>query len=283
MAVAAADRLSLLEAALREGSLRWVDLTHPLRDETPIIELPEPYANTPGWSLEEVSNYDERGPLFYWNSFSGSEHMGTHLDAPIHWITGRGGDDVARIPPERLVGAAVVVDRTAEVARDADYLLTISDLERFQAEHGPLPKDCWLLYRTGWSARYWERSAFLLSDERGSHWPGVEPAAARFLAEETEIRGLGVEQIGIDAGWAHELDPPWPAHHYLLGNDKYGARAGSEPRSRAGHRQLSDRGPAADRARLGEPGARLRARPRRRRLSSTRAEPVAARLTWRRR
>ena len=78
---ARADPLTLLQAALRGGSLEWVDLTHPLSEATPIIELPEPYANTPGWSLEEVSRYDERGPLFYWNSFGGSEHMGTHFDA----------------------------------------------------------------------------------------------------------------------------------------------------------------------------------------------------------
>ena len=38
---------------------------------------------------------------------------------------------------------------------------------------------------------------------------------------ETELRGYGVEQIGIDMGLAHELDPPWPAHHYLLGAGKF--------------------------------------------------------------
>jgi len=193
--------------AIAAGSLEWVDLSHELSEATPIIELPPPYANTPGWSLEQVSDYDERGPWFYWNSFRGSEHMGTHFDAPVHWITGRDGDDVSRIPPERLIGPAAVLDRTAEVAADPDYLLTLDDVRRFEAEHGPLPSGGWLLYRTGWSTRYWDRNAFLKSDEHGAHWPGVDPECARFLAEETEIRGLGVEQIGIDAGRAHELAP----------------------------------------------------------------------------
>jgi len=79
-----ASPLQALHSAIQEGAVECVDLTHPLSDTTPIITLPEPFANTPGWSLEEVSNYDERGPLFYWNSFRGSEHMGTHFDAPIH-------------------------------------------------------------------------------------------------------------------------------------------------------------------------------------------------------
>jgi kynurenine formamidase len=214
--------LDSVHEAIADGLLEWVDLSHELSEATPIIELPPPYANTPGWSLEQTSNYDERGPWFYWNSFHGSEHMGTHFDAPIHWITGRDGDDVSQIPAARLIGPAVVLDRTDEASADSDYLLTLDDVRRFEAEHGTLPKGGWLLYRTGWSARYWDHSAFLESDEHGTHWPGVDPECARFLAEETEIRGLGVEQVGIDAGRAHELDPPWPAHHYLLGAGKYG-------------------------------------------------------------
>lgn len=31
------------------------------------------------------------------------EHVGTHFDAPIHWITGRDGEDVASVPATRLV------------------------------------------------------------------------------------------------------------------------------------------------------------------------------------
>ena len=222
MVAVSANPIPSLYSAIEDGSVECVDLTHPLSEATPIIELPEPYANTPGWSLEEVSNYDERGPWFYWSSFRGSEHMGTHFDAPVHWITGRDGEDVAQIPPERLIGPAAVIDRTKEVASNRDYLLTVEDVQGFQKKHGPLPRGGWLLFRTGWSARYGDRSAFLESDERGSHWPGVEAECARFLAEETAIRGFGVEQIGIDTGLAHELDPPWPAHHYLLGAGKFG-------------------------------------------------------------
>jgi len=108
------------------------------------------------------------------------------------------------------------------VAADPDYLLTLEDVRTFQEVHGPLPNGCWLLFRTGWSERYSDHSAFLLSDEKGSRWPGVDSECAHFLAAETGIRGFGVEQIGIDAGRAHEFDPPWPCHHYLLGAGKLG-------------------------------------------------------------
>ncbi len=47
------------------------------------------------FSLREVSRYDERGPAWYWNDITTGEHTGTHFDAPVHWITGRDGEDVS--------------------------------------------------------------------------------------------------------------------------------------------------------------------------------------------
>ncbi|WP_235834143.1 cyclase family protein [Actinomadura logoneensis] len=53
-------------------------------------------------------------------------------------------------------------------------------------------------------------------------WPGISPACARWLAEETPILGIGVETVGTDAGAAHGFDPPFPCHSHLLGAGKYG-------------------------------------------------------------
>ena len=62
----------------------------------------------------------------------------------------------------------------------------------------------------------------LNADETGPHTPGMSPACARFLAEETPIAGIGVETVGTDAGAAHSFDPPFPCHAFLLGAGKYG-------------------------------------------------------------
>ena len=56
MVSVSASPLLSVHSAIEDGSVECVDLTHPLSESTPIIQLPEPYANTPGWSLEEVSN-----------------------------------------------------------------------------------------------------------------------------------------------------------------------------------------------------------------------------------
>lgn len=217
-----AAALGTLVEALADGSVEVVDLSHPLGEQTPVIDLPPPFANTPGFRLRELCRYDERGPAWYWNAVEAAEHVGTHFDAPIHWITGRDGDDVASVPPRRLIGPAVVIDRTAEAAIDPDYLLTVENVQAFEAEHGPLPEGGWLLFRTGWGARHHDRAAFLNTDKRGPHWPGPSPELARWLAEKTSLLGFGAEPVGIDAGIAHSFDPIYPTHHYLLGAGKYG-------------------------------------------------------------
>src|SRR3982074_670887 len=95
--------LSDLVAALADGRVEVVDLTAPLSARTPILQLPPPFANTQGFALQEISNYDERGPAWYWNNFSSGEHVGTHFDAPGHWISGRDGLGAAQGPPPQTL------------------------------------------------------------------------------------------------------------------------------------------------------------------------------------
>lgn len=215
--------LSDLIARLADGSVEVVDLTAPLSESTPVIELPDPFANTPGFSLEELSRYDDRGPAWYWNVIHTGEHVGTHFDAPVHWVTGQDGHDAAGVPAGELVGPAAVIDRSAEAAEDPDYLLEVDDVRAWEAEHGALPEGGWLLFRTGWDARAHDQEAFLNADDEGNpHTPGISVECARWLAEEAPVVGVGVETVGTDAGAAGGFEPPFPVHSFLLGANKYG-------------------------------------------------------------
>ncbi len=216
------ESLQSLIQGLADGSIEVVDLTQPLSEETPLIRLPEPYANTPGLKLRELSRYDDRGPAWYWNAFEGSEHMGTHFDAPIHWVTGQDREDVSEVPVRNLVGPAVVIDKSTESGSDPDFLLTVDHVREFEKDHGPLPEGGWLLYRTGWDARAQDQAAFLNASETGPHTPGIDVECARWLAEEAPIVGVGVETVGTDAGAAHSFEPPFPCHQFMLGAGKYG-------------------------------------------------------------
>jgi kynurenine formamidase len=201
---------------------RVVDLTQPLREATPVIQLPEPFANTPPLSRRTLSRYDDAGPGWAWDVLELGEHTGTHFDAPIHWVTGRDGADVASVPPEHLVAPAAVLDRSAEAAADPDDLVTVDVIRAWEAEHGPLPAGGWLLVRTGWDARAQDAAAFLNVEGGRPRTPGFDVECARWLAEELSLVGVGVETVGIDAGAAGEFDPPFPVHYFLLGAGKYG-------------------------------------------------------------
>jgi kynurenine formamidase len=217
--------MALLEdllGAIRDSRIEIIDLTAPLSADTPVLRLPEPFVNTIHFQLEEISRYNDAGPGWYWNNIHTGEHTGTHVDAPKHWATGQESYDVAELPLRNLVGPAAVLDASARVAENPDFLLEIDDVRAWEAEHGPLPAGGWLLYRTGWDARSADAEAFLNADDTGSHTPGVSAECARWIAEETELVGFGVETVGTDAGGAGGLNPPFPCHHYLLGAGKCG-------------------------------------------------------------
>jgi kynurenine formamidase len=214
--------VSTLAAALAAGSVEVVDLSAPLSSETPLLVLPPRFGQTAAFELEEISRYDDRGPGWYWNNFRTGEHTGTHFDAPNHWVTGRDREDVASVPPGRLVGPAVVLDFSAEVAKDPDFLLEVDHIRDWEREHGPLPEGGWLLYRTGWDARSGSQGDFLNADDHGPHTPGIAIACARWLAHESPVIGLGVETVGTDAGAAAGFDPVFPCHTFMHGAGKYG-------------------------------------------------------------
>ncbi|HJX78439.1 cyclase family protein [Glutamicibacter sp.] len=214
--------LSSTLTALATGAIHVHDLTAPLSAETPTLVLPEPFANLNDFSLEEVVAYDAKGPFWKHHNIQTGEHIGTHIDAPIHWISGRDGKDVSQLDPQRLIGPAVVLDFSAESAANPDFLIDVEHLRAWQEEHGEVPRNSWLLFRTGWDQYDHDKQAFLNLDDSGSHTPGFSAECAKYIADELDISGIGVETVGIDAGNAGVLEPPFPMHYYLLGADKYG-------------------------------------------------------------
>ena len=77
------------------------------------------------------------------------------------------------------------------------------------------------MVRTDWSLRR-GAEAFLNVDEDGPHSPGFTAEAARLLAEDRDIVGVGVETIGTDAGQAGGFEPPFPTHHFMHGAGRFG-------------------------------------------------------------
>jgi kynurenine formamidase len=215
--------LQQLADALAEAKVEVVDLSHTLSPRTPRFAVPAEFEQPAQFQIEEISNYDERGPNWYWNNFSCAEHTGTHLDAPVHWITGKDYADGATdtINVRKFIAPACVINVADRVAENEDFQLTIADVEAWESEHGRIPAGSWVLVRTGWASHMFT-DGFMNDREDGGHWPGQHPDLPAFLVRERNVLGLGSEAIGTDAGQAFAFAKPFPCHNDMHGGNRLG-------------------------------------------------------------
>ncbi|SDD17138.1 cyclase family protein [Ruegeria marina] len=220
--------LANFASRIATGEIRVVDLTHTLDPDFPVIILPPEFGQCARFRMEEISAYDHRGPAWKWHNISMSEHTGTHFDAPAHWISGRDLPRAAvdEIAPADFIGPACVIDCSEGAARDEDFELTVPLIEAWEASHGRIPSGAWVLMRTDWSKR--RGAEYLNMREDGPHSPGPTPEAIRFLIDQRDIRGFGVETVGTDAGQGSHYTPPYPAHYYLHGAGRFGLQCLSD-------------------------------------------------------
>lgn len=141
------------------------------------------------------------------------EHTGTHLDAPSHFIppdgsglphAGPAGSISAdRIPLERHIGPAAVVDATA-LAGTGDRpgespVIGVELIREWEREHGRLRSGEVCLFRTGWDSRYLRGEAGLeyvhevVVTRRLPGWPAPEVETVELLLDR------GVRCLGTDA------------------------------------------------------------------------------------
>jgi len=201
-------------AGVAPAAERWVDLTHPFDADTVF------WPTERGFLMETGDNgVNAKGYYYAANRFRSAEHGGTHLDAPRHFsATGQTADN---IPVERFVGDAAVIDVTAAAAADDCYEVTIDDLMAWEAACGRRLDDTIVLLRTGWSARWPDRTAYLGTDLHGAEgvaalrFPGLAPLAARWLVEERRVRAVGIDTASIDRGPSTHFE----SHRFLCGAD----------------------------------------------------------------
>ena len=178
---------------------RLVDLTHAFDADTLY------WPTETGFQYERTADgITDRGYFYAAGRFAAPEHGGTHLDAPIHFYEDRATVD--EIPLDRLVGEGVLVDVSDKCEANPDYQIGIADLRAWEEKHGRPLANVILLLRTGWAARWPDREAYLgttLSGPEGVanlHFPGLDPNAARWLAEHRDVKAIGIDTASIDHG-----------------------------------------------------------------------------------
>jgi kynurenine formamidase len=194
---------------LEQGFRDVFDLTHTFSAKLPVFPAFKPVQIRPKFSIAKDG--------FFANEVAFDEHTGTHMDAPCHFVAN--GPTADRLPADRFLAPLVVVSIESRAAKDADATMTVDDVLAWERRHGRLPRGAFVAMHSGWDARIGDATRFLNKDATGTmHAPGFSEEVARFLVQERDIVGAGVDTLSLDKAEAQKF----VAHLALLGGGKYG-------------------------------------------------------------
>jgi kynurenine formamidase len=209
-----ADRLAdaghVTLSELVGGAAEIVDLTYPLNSQTQFW----PGENYQPFTLKTIATLEKDGVLS--KAFCMPEHLGTHLDAPNHFVRDRLAVD--QIPPSDLIAPGVMIDVAGPASMDPDLRLTAEHLQAWEQRHGPVPDGAIVLLNTGWH-RFWNNMVrYRNMDVQGRmHFPGFAEDAVKLLIKQRRIRGVGIDTLSVDYG----LSRDFPVHKALGAANRY--------------------------------------------------------------
>jgi arylformamidase len=168
-------------------STGWIDATATLDPATtPVYE-----GNAP-LRFEFVMDM-RKGDALTLSAYSLGAHSGTHIDAPMHFLSG--GASIDKLPLETMIGPARVVDIADNV-----QAIDAAELGRHNWKGAAR-----VLFRTRSSRRGWMSSPIFHHD-----FAYIAPDAAQLLAD------AGVQLVGIDYLSAEQFGAPAPRTHRIL-------------------------------------------------------------------
>ncbi len=135
-----------------------------------------------------------------------SEHNGTHVDAPAHFVSDakpHAHVTIDQLPVTRLIGRGVRLD--CRNFREGDSVLK-DFVTGWEEQHGALRAGDIVLFNFGWSAHWRLRphDQHYLQD-----WPGVSMEVAEYLIQKS-VAALGVDTFSPDPPEALRTHPIHP-------------------------------------------------------------------------
>lgn len=173
----------------------WHDLTQPFYGEMPHSEmLPTPEFETVFDVAEDGINIQQ---------YCAPTHVGTHVDAPLHFVPD--GTTIDEIPINRFHGQGVVLDVRQDEPREIQ-------LEEVRAADGKIHKDDIVILYTGWCQKY--------GDSDYDPYPWLAPEVGEWLVEKA-VNMLCVDNISPDISYTIRPEDwdEYPIHKPLLRND----------------------------------------------------------------
>lgn len=155
----------------------WIDLTQPIREETPV----RPLHVKP--TFEDYLTHDEDGTAS--TVVHLETHVGTHMDAPSHFFPGADHRTIDQVEPAEMIAEGVVLDFTH---KDPGATITGAEL-REQAESHDLGAGEYVILDCG--ATVEDSEEYLLE------YVHPDASAAEYLVEQ-EVACLATDALNVD-------------------------------------------------------------------------------------
>lgn len=176
----------------KAGESGWIDISIPLRDKMvrwpsdPEVEITRIKDTNKGDSSSRVDIHI-------------SDHCGTHIDAPLHFIAG--GSTIDKMPPDATVGRARVIE-----SRDKESI-KVEELVPYKIRRGER-----VLFKTSGFANYYKDNSFY------EDYVYIHPDAARYLVERG-VRCVGIDYLSVGSYRHPEMNAE--THKTFLNNGVY--------------------------------------------------------------
>jgi len=166
-----------------------IDLTHTLAPSFPT------FPGVPAIEIKPKYVIDKDG--YNLNIWTLEEHVGTHMDTPLHFSK-PGAMGLDEIPVDNLVVPLVVLDVKAQAAKDVNYAVTADDIAAFEKANGAIPAGSCVAMNSGWAGKL-GTPAFRNDAAGVLAFPGFSKAATDLLAERNVV-GIAVDTLSLDPG-----------------------------------------------------------------------------------
>lgn len=163
--------------------MKYIDLTHTFSSVMPV------YPGDPQTELHQSATIDVDG--FTDHTLHTSMHVGTHIDAPLHMISG--GKSLSEFEVKKFFGRGVLVDARG-----------LHEISKETIVGARIQKGDIVLFMTGHSAHFGTEAYF-------ANYPYITEDCAEYLVD-TEVLIIGMDTPSPDA-------QPFATHKILLKND----------------------------------------------------------------
>lgn len=175
--------------------LRWVELSHPLTNDSPY------WSGIPAGSVELGKVvFDWGNPMLECRiqTFKFPGQFGTHIDFPGHFD--KNGVLSSAYGVKDGVFPLCVIDITDKVKEDVHYAVKPEDIMAWEEKYGPIPDGALVALRTDWYKNWPDMNALSGIAEDGSeNFPGWSLDALKYIYETRNAAANGHETLDTDA------------------------------------------------------------------------------------